>query len=155
MPTTPFAKKRETAKVAAAPAGSSSPGRLWGESPHEHPAPRGSHSGVCRQIMQALRPQTAAAVGPVTQGRRVHSAPRCGREVGGQKPGYREPLAQRPWRRKWQPTPVFLLGEFHGQRRLVDYSPWGHKESNMTEQLTLAQRQDFGHPFGVSGTTGR
>ena len=38
-----------------------------------------------------------------------------------------------PWRRKWQPTPVFLPGEFHGQRGLVGYSPWGHKESDMTE----------------------
>ena len=41
-----------------------------------------------------------------------------------------------PWRRKWLPTPVFLPGESHGQRSLVGYSPWGHKESDMTEQLT-------------------
>ena len=33
-------------------------------------------------------------------------------------------------------TPVFLPGEFHGQRSLTGYSPWGHKESDMTEQLT-------------------
>ena len=39
--------------------------------------------------------------------------------------------------RKWQPTPVFLLGKSHGQRRLVGYSPWGHKELDMTEGLTL------------------
>ena len=32
-----------------------------------------------------------------------------------------------PWRRKWQPTPVFLSGKSHGQRRLVGYHPWGHK----------------------------
>jgi len=32
-----------------------------------------------------------------------------------------------PWRRKQQPTPVFLPGEFHGQRSLVGYSPWGHR----------------------------
>ena len=32
------------------------------------------------------------------------------------------------WRRKWQPTPVFLPGESHGQRRLAGYSPWGCKE---------------------------
>ena len=38
----------------------------------------------------------------------------------------------------WQPTPVFLPGELHGQRSLVDYSPWGHKESDTTEQLTLS-----------------
>ena len=41
-----------------------------------------------------------------------------------------------PWRMEWLPTPVFLLGEFHGQRSLPDYSLWGHKESDMTEQLT-------------------
>ena len=38
-----------------------------------------------------------------------------------------------PWRRKWQPTPVFLPGKFHGQRSLVGYSPRGHKESDTTE----------------------
>ena len=31
------------------------------------------------------------------------------------------------WRRKWQPTPVFLPGKFQGQRRLVGYSPWGRR----------------------------
>ena len=34
---------------------------------------------------------------------------------------------------QWQPTPVFLPGKSHGQRNLVGYSPWGHKQSNMTE----------------------
>ena len=38
-----------------------------------------------------------------------------------------------PWSRKWQPTPVFLPREFHGQRSLLGYSPKGHKESDMTE----------------------
>ena len=38
-----------------------------------------------------------------------------------------------PWRRTWQPTPVFLPGESHGQRSLVGYSPQGHQESEMTE----------------------
>ena len=42
-----------------------------------------------------------------------------------------------PWRRKWQPTPVFLPGEFYGPRRLAGYSSWGHKESDMTERLSL------------------
>ena len=35
--------------------------------------------------------------------------------------------------RKWRPTPVFLTGEFRGQRSLVGSSPWGCKESDMTE----------------------
>ena len=38
-----------------------------------------------------------------------------------------------PWRRKWQPILVFLPGKFHGQRSLACYSPWTHKESDMTE----------------------
>ena len=38
-----------------------------------------------------------------------------------------------PWRRKWKPTLVFLPGESHGQRSLAAYSPWGHKESDMTK----------------------
>ena len=41
------------------------------------------------------------------------------------------------WRRKWQPTPVFLPGKSHGQRSLVGYCPWDHKESDTTERLTL------------------
>jgi len=42
-----------------------------------------------------------------------------------------------PWRKEWQPTPLFLPGEFHGQRSLVGYSPWGCKESDITERLTF------------------
>ena len=38
-----------------------------------------------------------------------------------------------PWRREWLPTPVFLPGDSHGQRSLEGYSPWGRKESDMTE----------------------
>ena len=41
-----------------------------------------------------------------------------------------------PWRREWQPTPLFLPGKFHGQRCLAGYSPWDCKESDTTEQLT-------------------
>ena len=39
------------------------------------------------------------------------------------------------WRRQWHPTPVFLSGKSHGWRSLVGYSPWGRKESYMTERL--------------------
>ena len=37
------------------------------------------------------------------------------------------------WRRKWGPTPVFLPEKSQGQRSLGGYSPWGRKESDMTE----------------------
>ena len=47
-----------------------------------------------------------------------------------------------PWRREWLPTPAFLPGEFHGQRSLVGYNPWSHKESEKTEQLTLSLSKD-------------
>ena len=36
-------------------------------------------------------------------------------------------IAKMPWRRKWQPTPVFLPGKSHGQKSLAGYSPWGRK----------------------------
>jgi len=41
-----------------------------------------------------------------------------------------------PWRRKWQPTPVFLPGEAYGQRSLAGYNPEGCKESDMTKRLS-------------------
>ena len=51
------------------------------------------------------------------------------------RPGFDPLVGKILWRRAWQPTPVFLPGESHGQRSLVGYS---HKESDMTEQLTLS-----------------
>ena len=43
------------------------------------------------------------------------------------RPGFNPSVRKIPWRRKWKPTPVFLLGKLHGQRSLVSYSPWGYK----------------------------
>ena len=48
-----------------------------------------------------------------------------------------------PWRRIWQPTLVFLPREAHGQRSLVGYSPWGCKQLDTTEQVTLSQHQGY------------
>ena len=48
-------------------------------------------------------------------------------------------LGRSHWRRKWQPTPVVLPGELHGQRSLTGYSPWDHKELDMTEWLIITQ----------------
>ena len=59
-----------------------------------------------------------------------------------------------PWRRKWQPTAVFLPGKSHGLRFLVGYSPWGRKESDTTERLHLHFSLFFSLclecPFGAS-----
>ena len=46
-----------------------------------------------------------------------------------------------PWRKAWQPPPVFLPGESHGQRSLAGYRSWGHKESDTTEQLTIVMQR--------------
>ena len=48
--------------------------------------------------------------------------------------GWKDPLEK-----EMQPTPVFLPGEFHGQRRWAGYSPWGWKELDTTEPLTLTK----------------
>ena len=50
----------------------------------------------------------------------------CGR------PGFNPWVRKIPWRRKWQPTPVFLPGELYRLRGLVGYSPWGCKEWDMS-----------------------
>ena len=46
-----------------------------------------------------------------------------------------------PWRRKWQPTPVFLPGKFHGQKSLAGYSTWDHKELDTTEHALTAMKR--------------
>ena len=51
------------------------------------------------------------------------------------EPGIKGWVGKIPWRRKWQPTPVFLPGKFHGWKSLVGYSPWGLKELDMPEWL--------------------
>jgi len=51
------------------------------------------------------------------------------------KCGFNPWVRKIPWKRAWQSTPVFLAGGFHGQRSLVGYSPWGCKESDMTELI--------------------
>ena len=61
--------------------------------------------------------ESACSVGDLS------SIPGSGRSAGG---------------KKWQSAPVFLPREVHGQRSLVGYGPWGHKEWDTTEQLTLS-----------------
>ena len=64
-----------------------------------------------------------------------------GKESAGQQrkckiPGFDPWVWKIPWRRKWQPTPVFLPGESYGQRSLLGYSPWGHKELDTPKCLS-------------------
>ena len=66
---------------------------------------------------------------------------------------------EHPLEKGMEPTPVFLPGEFYGQRSLVGYSPWGSKESDMTKGLTLSSFFTFffmvqlSHPYVTTGKT--
>ena len=51
------------------------------------------------------------------------------------RPGFDPWVRKIPWRKKWQPTLVFLPGKSHRQRSLVGYSPWSHKELYTIERL--------------------
>ena len=64
-----------------------------------------------------------------------------------------DPLEMIPWRKEWQPIPVFLPGECPGQRSLAGYSPWGRIESDTTEWLTLSLSSLFWHQGPVSWKT--
>ena len=54
-------------------------------------------------------------------------------------PGSNPWVGKITWSKKWQPIPVFLPGKFHGQELLVDDSPWGCKESDTTERLSMCR----------------
>ena len=56
--------------------------------------------------------------------------------------GFNPWVGKIPWRRKWQPTPVFLSGKSHGQRSLMDYSSWGHRRVRY-DLVTKQQQQLF------------
>ena len=70
----------------------------------------------------------------------VQALPRFSGIPGGKEPacqcwrcGFNPWVGKIPWRREWQPTPVFLPGESYGQRNGGGYNPWGPKESDTTE----------------------
>ena len=74
--------------------------------------------------------------------------------IAGEVRGRLDPwVGKIPWRREWLPTPIFLLGEFRGQRSLAGYSPWGHEELGKTEQLSLSlsSPNEWGFPGGSDG----
>ena len=66
------------------------------------------------------------------------SACQCRRH---KRPRFLPWLGNIPWRRAWQPTPVSLPGESHGQRSLAGYSPQGCRGSDTPERLTLNQSE--------------
>ena len=65
---------------------------------------------------------------------------------------YGRTYGPRLWRRKWQPIPVFLPGNPYGQRSLVGYSPWDHKELDTTQRLnhnTYGHRDNLKHSLQI------
>ena len=74
--------------------------------------------------------------------------------------GFEPWVGKIPWRRKWQPSPVFLPGKFHGQRSLLGYSPWGCKRVGHDletfilthSRIHLSQRNDTGRRTDCSMT---
>ena len=67
----------------------------------------------------------------------------------GRRPGLDPWVGAIPWRKKWQPTPIFLPGEFHRQKSLLGYSSRGHKGSHTIEQLTFNVGHSFASVFTV------
>ena len=74
----------------------------------------------------------AEAIWPCITDSNNLSGIQCGR------PGFNPWVGKTPWRREWLSTPVFWPGEFYGL-----YSPWGHKELDTTEQLSLSLKVIF------------
>ena len=84
----------------------------------------------------------------------------CRNKLSPMNDGFDPWVRKIPWKREWLPTPKFLPGKSHGQRSLVGYSPWGCKESDTTEQLTVSRMtmicpgSSLQVPQGTSGFIG-
>ena len=66
-----------------------------------------------------------------------------GKESAGDIGSFNPWVGKIPWRKKWQPTPVFLPGRSHGQRSLAGCSPGGQKESDMTGRLSTVESSNW------------
>ena len=75
-------------------------------------------------------------------------ARRCRRH---KRRGFNSWVRKIPWRRKWQPAPVFLPGPSHGLRSLGGYSPWGVRESDTTEHTHTLMLRKYMKPLPVEG----
>ena len=84
-----------------------------------------------KYILLNIQKKILNSLGPPWWLRRLRICLQC------RRPGFNSWIGMILWRREWQPTPVFLSGQFHGQRNLVGYSPWDCKQSDTTEGLTL------------------
>ena len=99
--------------------------------------------GVGKLQRQNLKGETAwGEIFSISQFYREHGFPWWPRQericLQCRSPGFDPWVGKIHWRREQLPTAVFLPGELHGQRSLAGYSPRGHKESDVTEQLSLS-----------------
>ena len=69
--------------------------------------------------------------------------------AGNKTLGFTSWVGKIPWRRGWQPSPIFLPGESHGQRSLVGYRPWGCRESEMTEMTEHTSLDGLGGRYAM------
>ena len=110
--------------------GRSSPERSKHENLHAHP----ESACLLRREVRGLLPHLWVGDGREIWGPQaaltVKNPPA---QAGDRRPGFSPWVRKVPWSRAWQPTPVFLPGESHGQRSLTGYSPWGHKASDTPE----------------------
>ena len=102
-------------------AGASLLGRINPWSLSSSPALSSAPCKLFRSLLHTNFPRGSAGKEPACQCRRHR------------RHGFNPWVGKIPWRRKWQPTPVFFSEKSHGQRSLADYSPKGHKESYATE----------------------
>ena len=94
----------------------------------------GLKSKIKRQQFREMRgTNTVHWASQVAQRQRIHLPSR--------RLGFNSWVGKIPWKRKWQPTPVFLPGKSHGQRSLVGYSPWGCKR--VWHNLATEQQQSI------------
>ena len=101
---------------------------------------------MCPHADNWPRPRWLSGKESACQSRRCRFIPGSGRSPEG------ENGIPFPWRRAWQPTPVFLPGECYGQRNLVVYGPWGGKELDTTEQACLHQSSNMESIFACEKT---
>ena len=102
----------------------------------------------CFQCLESL--QVKIYLSLTLENKESFGSPCLDRQCG--RPRFNPWVRKIPWRRKWQPTPVFLPGKFHGQKSLVGCSPWSHKESDTTEWVTLVMTLVTPQLLNLSGS---
>ena len=99
------------------------------------------HSGIYESSVRIVNPYPPRRASHVASGN--ESAHQCRRH------GFNPQVGKIPWRRKWQPTPVFFSGKSHGQRSLADYRPWGRRvgHDRATEDTHIYTHAPCKKPF--------